>query len=230
MTGATGAEGATGAAGPTGTSGAAGGTGATGPSGNTGATGSAGATGKTGATGATGAPGTTGTTGATGATGTGKEGPKGATGATGATGIGATGPAGNATVAPFASLEGVPSGNCLAYTDLAGQGNGPCPPGTTSFSFSDLLTVPMPANGATVTNLYAETNATLGGSATALVAVIDNGTGVTLLSCMVNSTSRNICSNTGASPPVAPGQRIEVKVAATGASAKNRPWLVSFRY
>jgi hypothetical protein len=88
----------------------------------------------------------------------------------------------------------------------------------------------MPANGATVTNLYAETNSALSGSATALVAVIDNGTGATLLSCTVSPPSRNICSNTGASLPVAPGQRIEVKVTTTGASARNRAWLVSFRY
>jgi hypothetical protein len=61
------------------------------------------------------AGGATGPTGATGATGE--------TGATGATG--ATGPAGKAAIATFASFSGVPSGKCLNYTELAGQGTGP---------------------------------------------------------------------------------------------------------
>ena len=62
------------------------------------------------------------------------------------------------------------------------------------------------------------------------VAVIDNATGATLLSCTVNATSKGSCSNTGSSPPVAPGHRIEVKVTANGSSCNNRAWQVSFRY
>jgi hypothetical protein len=46
---------------------------------------------------------------------------------------------------------------------------------------TSLLAGPTPANGATVTNLYADSNATVKGSDTALVAVIDNTTGATRL-------------------------------------------------
>ncbi len=181
------------------------------------------------AAGATGATGATGAKGATGATG--KEGAKGATGATGATGsTGASGPAGNAAVATFASFQNVPSGNCLNYTMLAGQGNGSCPTKTSGFSSSALL-AGMPANGGKVSNLYAETNATLSGKEEATVAVIDNTTGVTLLSCTVNSTSKGKCSNTAtASVAAAAGDRLEVKVTATGSNCNNKQWQVRFRY
>jgi hypothetical protein len=56
------------------------------------------------------------------------------------------------------------------------------------------------------------------GKDTATVTVIDNTTGETLLSCTVNSTTKDYCSNTGASLPVTPGHRIEVKVTATQAA------------
>jgi hypothetical protein len=81
-----------------------------------------------------------------------------------------------------------------------------------------------------VSNLNAETNATLSGKDSATVAVIDNATGATLLSCTANATSKGSYSNTGSSPPVAPGHRIEVKVTANGSSCNNRAWQVSFRY
>ena len=88
----------------------------------------------------------------------------------------------------------------------------------------------MPANGATVTNLYAETNATLTGKDTVLVAVIDNGSGATLLSCTINVATKNYCSNPGTSPPVAAGNKVEVKVTANGGSGSNKQWQVAFRY
>jgi len=81
-----------------------------------------------------------------------------------------------------------------------------------------------------VTNLYAETNATVTGKDAATVVAIDNTTGEQLLACTVNSTTRNYCSNTGSSPPVAPGHKIEVKVTASGWSANNKQWQVTFRY
>ncbi len=235
VTGATGPQGATGAAGSNGSNGANGATGAAGATGPTGQTGPAGPSGKEGATGkngATGAPGATGAAGATGATGpSGKEGAKGATGASGSAGaIGATGPAGNAAIATFASSQGVPSGYCLNYTELAGQGNGPCPAKTSGYSSSNLLAGPTPANGATVTSLYADTNATLSSRESVLVSVIDNTTGTTLLSCTVTSTSNRSCATAKESGSAAPGQNIAVKVTGSGSSSNNKAWRVRFRY
>jgi hypothetical protein len=88
----------------------------------------------------------------------------------------------------------------------------------------------MPANGAVVSNLYAETDATLSGKEAATVTVIDNTTGASLLSCAVNSTTKNYCSNTGESPHLAAGDRIEVKVTSTSSFSNNKAWEVSFRY
>jgi hypothetical protein len=161
------------------------------------------------------------------------------TGSTG--GTGATGQAGSAAIATFASFEAssegdksggqdVPSGSCLDYTELGVNGNGPCPSKTTGFSSSDRLAGPTPAGGATVTKLYADTGATLKGSDTVLVAVIDNTTGATLLTCTVNSTDKHSCSNSSGSGPVAAGENVEVKVTATGASGNNAQWRVRFRY
>jgi hypothetical protein len=245
-TGATGATGETGATGASGTNGTNGATGATGETGATGASGTngsngsngvTGATGLTGATGATGASGSNGTNGANGSTGgTGATGVTGATGSTGTRGAtgstGATGPAGGyAAIATFASSEGVSSGQCLNFNSSESDENGwgSCPKGA-GFSMSNLLSGPMPASGAVVSNLYAETNTTVKGPDTATVAVIDYVTGGTLLSCPVNSTTKNYCSNTGSSAFVPAGHRLEVKVTATGSSANNKQWQVSFRY
>jgi hypothetical protein len=98
-----------------------------------------------------------GTNGAKRATGaTGPDGKEGKTDPTGPGGIGSS----NAAVATFASFQNVPNGNCLNYTMLAGQGNGSCPKRKTRFSSSSLL-AGMPDNGGQVSNLYAETNATV---------------------------------------------------------------------
>jgi hypothetical protein len=75
-----------------------------------------------------------------------------------------------------------PAESSRGDTELAGPGSGPCPPKTLGFSASGLLAGPTPAKGATVTELYADTNAIVKGSDTVLVAVIDNTTGATLLS------------------------------------------------
>jgi hypothetical protein len=124
----------------------------------------------------------------------------------------------------------VASGECLDDTELEGPGSGSCPPATGGFSTSEVLAGPTPANGATVTNLYAETNATVTGANTAVVAVIDNTTGGTLLSCMINSTNRNSCSNTSGSGSAAAGDNVEVRLTATGSSGNNKRWRVRFRY
>jgi len=127
-------------------------------------------------------------------------------------------------------LEPVQSGNCLVFTELGAQGNGWCPPTATGFSNGYLLSNGMPAGGATVTDLYAETNAMLSGSSSALVAVIDNTSGATLLSCTVNSTNRSSCSNSSGSGSAATGDKIEVKVTTNGYGANNKQWQVKFRY
>ena len=235
VTGATGPVGPTGNEGPTGNAGPAGSPGATGnagPTGNTGpqgATGAAGPTGKEGAQGATGATGPAGSTGKEGASG--KEGAKGITGVTGATGTtGANGPAGNAAVAVFASFQGVSNGSCLNYTMLAGPGNGSCPAKTAGFLTSALL-AGMPANGGSVSNLYAETSGTVGSKEEATVTVIDNTSGVKLLSCAVTPTTKSTCSNPAtASVAASAGDRIEVQVTTVGSNSNNKMWNVRFRY
>jgi hypothetical protein len=124
----------------------------------------------------------------------------------------------------------VPSGYCLNYTELAGQGNGSCPAKTSGYSASNLLAGPTPANGATVTNLYADTNTTPSGTETATVAVIDDTTGATLLSCTVTA-GKSSCSNSKESGSAAPGENIEVKVTAPGSRCNDRAsWRVRFRY
>jgi hypothetical protein len=124
----------------------------------------------------------------------------------------------------------VPSGNCLNYADLAGEGNGPCPSKTSGYSPSSLLAGPAPASGETVTNLYADTNATLSSRESALVSVIDNTTGKTLLSCTVTSTSNHTCSNSKESGTAAPGENIEVRVSSSGSNCNDKQWRVRIRY
>jgi hypothetical protein len=81
-----------------------------------------------------------------------------------------------------------------------------------------------------VSNLYADSNAAVIGTDSVLVAVIDNTTGTTLLSCTVNSTSKNSCSNSSESGAAAGGDNIEVKLTATGASGNSKLWRVTFRF
>jgi len=101
------------------------------------------------------------------------------------------------------------------------------------WSGSSLLAGPIPANGSTVSNLYADSDAILGGTETVVVAVIDNTSGVTLVSCTVNSTTKSWCSNTG-SGTAAAGDNLEVKVTASNtkkeAHDNNQEWRVRFRY
>ena len=126
------------------------------------------------------------------------------------------------------------SGNCLTYTEVGqsqyGWNQSQCPQPQKGFSTSSLLAGPIPANGATVSSLYATVNGAVTGKDTATVAVIDNTSGATLLSCTVNSASKDNCSNTGGSGVVAPGDYIEAKVMTTGSSCANRQWRVMFRF
>jgi hypothetical protein len=113
---------------------------------------------------------------------------------------------------------------------LAGQGNGSCPTTTSGFSFSSLL-AGMSADGGNVSNLYAETSATVGSKEEATVAVIDNTkASTTLLSCAVLAT-KSTCSNTAtALVAAAAGDRLEVKITSTGTNCNNKEWYVRFRY
>jgi hypothetical protein len=135
---------------------------------------------------------------------------------------------GAAAIATFASNQNVPSGQCLNSSE--DEAGGSCPKKANRFPISNLLSGPIPANGATVTNLYAETNATVSGKDAVLVDAIDNTTGTSLLSCVVIAATKNHCSNTGSSVPVAVGDRIEVKITASGPSGNNKQWQVTFRY
>jgi hypothetical protein len=194
-----------------------------------------GATGPTGANGTNGTNGANGTTGATGESGpTGKEGAKGPTGATGPEGkegkTGPTGPAGNAAIATFADFASAPSGSCLNYTEIGPPGYGKCPEKTTGFSNSNLLAGPTPDNGAAPSNLYADTNGTVKGSDTVVVAVIDNATGATLISCTVNAATVNYCASASGSGSAGAGDNLEVAVTATGPSGNKGSWRVRFRY
>jgi hypothetical protein len=83
-----------------------------------------------------------------------------------------------------------------------------------------------------VTDLYADTTATLTGKEEATVAVINNTTGATLLSCVVNATTKNNCSTPSGSGSAAAGSNIEVKVTLvnTGITLITKVWRATFRY
>jgi hypothetical protein len=125
----------------------------------------------------------------------------------------------------------VASESCLDYTELAGQGSGSCPGATKGASASGLLAGPTPDNGATVSNLYADTTAVLSGEAKAVVSVIDNTTGKTLLACTIEKSASS-CSNGATGGTAAPGDNIEVKLTLdqTGSKCANKVWRVRFRY
>jgi hypothetical protein len=123
----------------------------------------------------------------------------------------------------------VPSGNCLYWTDVAGPGQTACEPPKNGWSSSPTL-AGLTANGGTVSNLYAVTSGEAAHSAdTATVAVIDNTTGATLLSCTINNTTVNHCSNSSSGGSAAAGQYIEVKITASS-QLSNKKWRVLFRY
>jgi hypothetical protein len=144
---------------------------------------------------------------------------------------GATGGAGNAGVATFEAQNTVSVGEeCLKEVQLVGPGRGKCPEPTTGYSAEPTLAGPMPADGATVTTLYADSNATVTGTDTVTVAVIDNTTGAELLSCIVNSTNINHCENGIGSGSAAAGDNIEVKLTIHGTSGNGKSWRVRFRY
>lgn len=207
-TGATGATGVAGVAGPAGATGAAGTTGATGPTGSMGSVGITGATGATGPAGPIGSAGAMGLTGATGSTG-----PIGLTGSTGE-----AGPAGTAGVAEFLSTANVNNGQCLGFSSDARV---TC--GTSTISVDSAAA---PANGATVSNLYAEVSTAPTGTQQYTVNVTDNGSAI--YSCNITA-GNTTCTNTTAGIAVSSGHRIQVKITIVNA-APARAFRVSFRY
>jgi hypothetical protein len=124
----------------------------------------------------------------------------------------------------------VPNGYCLNYTELEGKGQGSCPAKTSGYAVSELLAGPAPAGGEKTTNLYATTSSSLGSKESVLVSVIDNTSGVTLLSCTVTSASKGACSNASGSGTTAPGDYVEVKLTGIGARWCPGQWRVTFRY
>jgi hypothetical protein len=132
-------------------------------------------------------------------------------------------------VATFTSIKEVPSGNCLDYSGVAKVGTGVCAAKTSGFSTSPRL-APMPANGGTVADLYADSSANVAGTDTVIVAVIDNTTGATLLSCTVTSSSPHSCSNSSEIASAGAGDNVEVEVTANGESGNKKAWRVTFRF
>jgi hypothetical protein len=88
----------------------------------------------------------------------------------------------------------------------------------------------MPANGATVSNLYAQTSATVTGSDTATVEVVDNSTSTLLVSCTVNSTTVSECGNNQSTGKAVAGNKLEVEITTSGTSSSKKGWEVTFRY
>jgi hypothetical protein len=87
----------------------------------------------------------------------------------------------------------------------------------------------VPANGATVSNLFAVASAAPGAGKSYTVTVQTVGsTPTVLLSCTISTTSTT-CNNTASSTAVAAGAYLEVLVGNTGTAAAVS-WTVSFRY
>jgi hypothetical protein len=80
-----------------------------------------------------------------------------------------------------------------------------------------------------VSNLQVDTNATLSGTETAVVAVINNTTGATLLSCTVEKVSKSTCTNGATGGTAGAASNIEVKVTTSGLLDNNKQWRVRFR-
>jgi hypothetical protein len=132
-------------------------------------------------------------------------------------------------VATFVATKEVASGTCLDYSAMAKTGSGTCAAKTVGFSTS-LRLAPMPANGGSIADLYADSSATVSGTDTVLVSVIDNSTGATLLSCTVTSGSPHSCSNSSETASAGAGDNVEVKITASGESGNKKAWRVTFRF
>ncbi len=189
-----------------------------------------GATGAIGATGATGPAGPGGPAGADGAAG-----PAGADGAVGPRGArGPPGPAGaGGAVATFLSNGSIDGSlHCLGNLNVAAGGfDSPCLTTATTHTFqgeSTLLVGPMPAGGATVTNLLATVDGEPIASETnnPTIDVVDGTDNPIGMFCTINSG--NVCTNAG-SVIVAAGTYLQVRITNNG-DFENRAYRVTFRY
>ncbi len=123
-------------------------------------------------------------------------------------------------------------------TDASGPsgpgGHGGCPAAVTADTYSNdssFLLGPLPASGATVSNLEVTTDTAATGTGTYTVDVMDNTGGSSVLSCTINtdtSLSNKACRNTG-SAAVTAGRYLQVKITHNG-TATNAKWRVTFRY
>jgi len=147
--------------------------------------------------------------------------------------VGATGAGGPEfeAIATFATIETLPPGTwCLAYTELAGRGDGICPLGISGYVPSNLVVGPAPATGEMVSDLAADTSGSLGGADRAIVKVLNEVSGATLQECEVNSFNKNHCEKLAAGGHVPAFANIEVKIQTFGLGAYENQWRVRFRY
>jgi hypothetical protein len=126
---------------------------------------------------------------------------------------------GTAGVAQFLSARtNVTSGQCLGFVT---DDHGAC--STTNIA-EDVATAP--ANGATVSNLYAEVSAAPTGGESYTIDVMDNGTAI--YSCSITAGNSS-CTNTAGGVGVSSGHRLQVKITHVG-GAPNAKFRASFRY
>ena len=134
----------------------------------------------------------------------------------------------------FMSTNEPNSTNCIANIWTAPASNAGCPLPVAANGFSSNITYllgPMPAAGASVSNLEAVT-ANVGSDVnTAKIDLMNNSTGLVLLTCTINDASitTKACQNTG-SALVAAGQYLQVRVTFTGAGMDDGVYRVTFRY
>jgi len=134
----------------------------------------------------------------------------------------------------FQSDADVTTGDCINIAWL-GLVQGACPAATTADTYvanNASLFGPLPASGASVSNLEAVGNEDPGAGKSYTVEVIDNTTGSTVLSCSVTAGTKKCtkCTNTG-SAAVTAGHFLEVKITNVGSpTPMNARWRVSFRY
>jgi len=115
---------------------------------------------------------------------------------------------------------------------------GTCAAVTSGYTTEKTLAGPVPAGGATVSDLYA----TVGGShgyqppgekpgETVTVSVVDNSTGATMVSCQITEAQKTSCSNSSESGKASAGDWLEVKITIPSQNGgKNGDWLVTFRW
>ena len=184
-----------------------------------------------------------GTAGANGSNGV--AGAAGSNGATGPAGVGATGPTGPAgssgTGGHVVTWYGKPKvtsgvGECIEEVSTfanGGRGAEACTPkveanGFVSHGVKDLEGL-VPSGGGTVEDLEAVFKGAPGGTSTYVVEVVNNSTGLTLLTCTATGATA-FCQNNTGSASVAAGDYLEVREGGASTSTEMKEWRVTFRY